>query len=428
MEQEILVSSISSGGKHTDKTLINPFDLLLCKSRIWVTVTGSSMVNVYSYSGKLESAISIQSPTGICLSENGHREHKRDSIPDKKRSYASDSGQCNVECNDKVIFVGSMNGNVYKLVTGSTPQIYVSPGGNVMGIATLNGKLYVAIQSLSTTVNTMSGMAVNTTTNTTSVRGVIYVYNANNHPVHPVQMNQATTLVPEKRLMDTDLAIAGYQPYGLKAIGGYLYITWSPPSVTLNTMNASTSTTNTSNTSISSIMSSCKQGFGYVSVYDPECDRLVRIINRSNLSSPYGIVSPSISDYRKRYTDLAERLYIGNKGTGSISIFSSSNSRSNSKQTNCKYSYMRDVSTPYGGILVNDGLMGMDIHRKSGDIYFVAAIDNGNMGLLGIMYTSDKYNDLHSTSCSSSSSSDDFSDSCSDSRGGRWRNHDTLPY
>lgn len=323
MKQRILTSNMSCDGDYTDKTLINPFDLILHESYIWVTVTESSLVKKYWKSGKMAGSVSVPTPTGI--------------------TYA--------KCN-KCIYVANTLGNIYKLKEGTAPQVYVTPGGYLAGITYLCGKLYVAVQS--TDVNNNNGMTASTTSVAVS-RGFVAIYNG---------------VTQENMLKDADLASAGYQPYGVKGIGDNIYMTWA----TLNTGPG-------------------RQGFGYVSVYSPWNGQIVRIINRSNLSIPYGIVSRDLSDYIKTHKGNKESrirckkikhiqtLNIGNKGTGSISSFE------NIESNGCDYQYTLDVSTSHGGILVNDGLSGMDMCRKTGNIYYVAANDNGRMGSLGVLYT-----------------------------------------
>src|SRR5437868_14658202 len=201
MQQKILTSSISHGGAHVDKTLINPFDLLIHKSNIWVTITSTKQVNKYCKTGKLQGSVIIpNSPTGITYSK----------------------------C-DKSIFVSTTEGVIYKLCGGEAPQVYITPGGYLAGLAWLHGKLYVAVQSM--TVNT-NGTVTNVGTSNVgafvNINGVIM-----NNVVSNVVSNGLVTnmTVPrgfvavysgktqDKLLRDTDLASSGYQPYGLRAIG-----------------------------------------------------------------------------------------------------------------------------------------------------------------------------------------------------------------
>jgi hypothetical protein len=307
MRQRILVSNLACDG-YTDKTLINPFDLIVHKSHIWVTVTQASLVTKYSKSGKHAGSVSVPTPTGI--------------------TYAKSS---------KCIYVANTLGTIYKLTGGSAPQVHVSPGGYLAGISYLYGKMYVAIQSTDVSSGLTGPVA----------SGFVAIY-------------QGTT--QEQMLKDVNLSGFGYQPYGVKAIGDNIYITWASLTVGLN-----------------------RQGFGYVSVYSPWTNQIVRIISRSNLSMPYGLVSgDAIKTGKKgrcRKIKHVPSLKIGNKGTGSVSQFENIDLKC------ADYQYTLDLSTPSGGILVNDGLTGMDMCKKTSNIYFVAGNDNGRMGSLGVFYT-----------------------------------------
>ena len=151
------------------------------------------------------------------------------------------------------------------------------------------------------------------------------------HDKNFVAVYNGTTM--ELGLADDALSAVGYKPYGLKALGDLLYISYT---------NMST-----------------RQGAGYIDVYDPcKCETLKRIINRDNLSIPYGMF-------------WREELCVGNAGSGYISQF------------NDEKEYTTNVQNRSGGDVVIDGIMG--ITGSDGMFYYVASSDGGTIGSLGVM-------------------------------------------
>ncbi len=168
---------------------------------------------------------------------------------------------------------------------------FISPGGMLGGLAWHKDKLYVAAFTAGY-VKVYSG--------TTEVQGIA----------------------------DNALFSFGYKPYGIRTLENKIFITY--------------------------MRQITKLGYGYVNVYNPHCSSLERIINRSNLSMPYGL----------EIIDGCE-LLVSNFGTGKISVF------------NSDHQFIRDI------IQVNDGIMG--ISYNNGVLYFVAANDGGAMGSMGFI-------------------------------------------
>ena len=213
----MLASSVAHSAKNTDPKLLNPFDLVWDECSIWVTSKGSSEVIQYNSCGERQTAVNVPTPTGICIGK-------------------SEQSKCGKNKCVKTVYVASSGGSVYILggappasptTASSGPQVHVTPGGVLAGIAWHKGKLYVAAYDA----------------------GYVGAYNG-------------TTL--ELAIKDDALMAVGYKPYGVRCLEGLIYITYTNMSI--------------------------RQGAGYVNVYDPKCGGgLRRIINRSNLSVSYGM-------------------------------------------------------------------------------------------------------------------------------------------
>lgn len=209
----MLASSVPHSAKNTDPKLLSPFDLVWDGCSIWVTSRGSSEVIQYSSCGERQAAANVPTPTGICIAK-------------------SEEAKCGkVRC-AKTVYVASSGGSVYIMGNvsssgASSPQVHVTPGGVLAGIAWHKGKLYVAAYDA----------------------GYVGIYSG-------------TTL--EMAIKDDALMAVGYKPYGVRCLDELVYITYT---------NMST-----------------RQGAGYVNVYNPKCGgEFKRIINRSNLSMSYGM-------------------------------------------------------------------------------------------------------------------------------------------
>lgn len=327
MRQTMLVSSVAESARNTDPKLLHPFDLVVTKCSVWVTARGNSTVNEYSRSGCLKSSLSVPTPTGIATGFT-HTAHT-DKCGDKcgnKCEHAESSSQHRLTHKCPVIYIASANGNVYTnstVMSGSgqqstaTPMPYITVTGVVAGLAYHKGKLYVAAHDAGYVgVYDTCGTVTNMVSNSTAMR------------------------TPELLLRDEPLNSVGYKPYGLRCLDGKIYITYT---------NMST-----------------RQGSGYVSVYDPsncKCG-LKRIINRDNLSIPYGLFMTG------------DDLNVGNYGSGYISVFTHG------------HKYSHNVQNEHGGDVVTDGIMGIARACEDGDRdewYFVQASDAGRIGSLGIM-------------------------------------------
>ena len=274
----LLTSSLELSAPYTDPKLINPFDLIVTRKHIWVTIRDNSLVTKYDKTGKLIMSIDIPNPTGITKAIS------------KKCSS---------------IYVASENGNVYT-INNNIPTIYITTNSAITGITWHKYNLYLAKYDV----------------------GLVQIYH-----------NQAPTWT----IMDMPLSQLGYKPYGVREINNKIYITYTNKIIGI--------------------------GNGYVDSYDPKCKTLERIINRQTLNIPYSIVARNYECKSHEEYDRDIELMIGNYGNGTISIFTDSGR------------YINQLSNKDGGIITNDGIMGMYLWEDT--LYYVAANDGGKIGSLG---------------------------------------------
>ena len=152
-------------------------------------------------------------------------------------------------------------------------------------------------------------------------------------------------------MVDRALASFNYQPFGLYTHCGNLYVSYSD------------------NTRLT--------GHGYVNVYKHKHNTFERLISRSNLSWPHGMYVSG------------NDLIVASAGTGVVSLFN--------KDTG---EYKRDVVTPEGGVLINDGVSA--ITEQNDKLYFTAANNEGKMGSIGYFFSTvddDSCSSVYSESC-----------------------------
>lgn len=304
MRRVTLVSSVDLSAPNTDAKLLMPVDLVLVKDEIWVTSRTSSLICKYSRKGCLNGTIAVPTPTGICVSK-----------VQKCRN------NCRSKCECLTVYVASTNGSVYKIESDKA-TVHVTPGGMLTGVAWLDGYLYV--------VENQNGfVAVYKDNGTTATSGI----------TPNSQMIKAS--------QDKPLFSVGYKPYGIRALGSRLYITYSNMSA--------------------------KQGAGYVSIYEhSECGDLTRLINRENLSIPYGIAEIENEERKER----SNILLIANNGSGYLSQFSLCEDRA---------IYTTNLRNISDGDFVVDGIMGLA--QCDDRIYYVASADGGKIGSMGVFYS-----------------------------------------
>lgn len=269
----ILVSNVPFTACQTDSKLINPVDIALSHDSTSIWVSIVASNLVQQYGRKCGKLLSSV-------------------------TVSTPTGLA-VRC--KQLYVASQNGTIYTVSRNvTTPTTYVTVSGSLEGLAWLKDLLYVSV----------------------SDRGYVGVFRDK---------------VPILSIVNDGLFSFGYRPFGVRALDGRIYITYS---------NRSTSV-----------------GSGYVDVYSPKCGEHgepINLINRDVLAYPYGLAM------------LDGILLVGNRGTGRIWSFD--------KNTGERVEGNESVTKS-----VNDGLMGMVL--KDDLIYFVAANSNGIMGSVGVIST-----------------------------------------
>lgn len=214
-------------------------------------------------------------------------------------------------------------------VESPTGMVYVSGKCHKSGmlyVATSTGKIYglspetTTPSLIATPTGNLQAIAYHKGKLYVTVKGQVYIKS------YDLKDNSINSLT------DGDLTKFGYYPYGLCSDKKNLYVSYSNYSDSI--------------------------GNGYINVYNKR-DGFYRLINRGPLNNPYGM------------TIVDEDLYVSNRDNGQISIF------------RCNGTYVKQLSNGEGGILVNDGIMG--ITYSCDKLYFAADADRGRVGVLGVI-------------------------------------------
>ncbi|HSW76947.1 MAG TPA: TIGR03118 family protein [Candidatus Saccharimonadales bacterium] len=131
------------------------------------------------------------------------------------------------------------------------------------------------------------------------------------------------------------------------------------------------------------------EGFGYIDVFKLDGTFVKRLVNRTGLNEPWGLLVSKCDNY----------LLVGNFGDGTISIY----------DRKCG-DFIGQVRDCYCNILYIDGLWGIYYDVCNDDILFAAGIDDEANGLIGRLTNCCEKSS--SKSCKSSSSSSSSSKCC----------------
>jgi len=183
LHKMILSSSIEFTAPNYDITMVNPYDIIATEKYLWVTsVTSSQCIKYKRCSGKNVGNISVPSPTALALHGN-------------------------------TLYIGSQNGNVYKVVN-DVATLHLTVGAAVSGLAAYKKHLYVALYE----------------------NGIVRVYSG-------------TTIT--RVLLFKSLFNVGYKPYGLAVSNCTLYISLINKSLSVGNAYIATFKDKTSNIVIS---------------------------------------------------------------------------------------------------------------------------------------------------------------------------------
>lgn len=237
-----------------------------------------------------------------------------------------------------LISVGGSTIEGYKTSLSSlqTDVILTVPNADLKGVVIANNKLYIT---------NFADQSVN--------GGVVLIYDANFNFVNS--------------FTDADLIAAGYYPYGITFYKKYLYVSFARKD------------------GVNSVFG---EGFGYIDIFKLDGTFVKRLVNRTGLNSPWGMI----------FDKCGKHLFVTNVGDGTISIYTAK----------CG-TYLGQFRDCYKNILYIDGIRGLT-YDCNDDILFSAGIDDQTNGLVGKL--TNCCEEKCKVKCKSSSSSSSSSDKC----------------
>ena len=312
--QKNLVSDGAVPAVTIDPDLKNPWGLSFSStSPFWVSDAGAGLSTLYNGSGaKLGLVVTIPpapgspvgtlgSPTGTVFSASG--------FMNDRFLFATEDG----------LIVGWSGG------TQGLVRVDNSVSASYKGLAILNGTIYA----------------------TNFANGKIDVFDSNYSPVNP-----------PGGFTDPNLP-AGYSPFGIQEIGGFIYVTYAKKEQGGNDDEPG-------------------PGFGFVDKYDANGVLVQRVVsgdpgNPNNpLNSPWGMALAP-----QGFGDLSGLLLIGNFGDGKINGYD--------PMTGAFVGVLKDR---FGNPIVNDGLWAIAFGNgagagKTNNLYFTAGLNDEEDGLFG---------------------------------------------
>lgn len=312
--QSNLVSDGSVSGTTVDPNLINPWGMSASPtSPFWVSDNGSGLATLYNGLGTtLSLAVTIPAPLG-------------GSGPSKP------TGQ---------VFNSSSGFN-------NDPFIFATEDGTIAGWRGALGTNAELLVNNSAAGAVYKGLAIGSNASGTNLyaanfrSGQIDIFNSNLVP---------TTVVGA--FVDPNLP-AGYAPFNIQNIGGYLYITYA--------LQDGTKSDDVPGA-----------GNGYVDVFDTDGNLVRRLISAGSLNSPWGLVMAPIN-----FGGFSNDLLVGNSGDGLINAFD--------PLTGNFLGSLEDITN--NPILI-DGLWALDFGNGgngglTNELFFTAGPNDGANGLFG---------------------------------------------
>jgi uncharacterized protein (TIGR03118 family) len=314
-----LVSDQPGAAQFTDANLINPWGILSGSTdHLIVADNHAGVVTFYKSSGSpLSMLISVPAPDGspggavtdLAINQSEHSflvsngMHRKGSL----LVFATEDGTISgwnpdVDANDAVITVDNSGaGAIYKSLaladTSNGPRLYAANFG----------------------------------------QGVIEIYDGAFHLV--------------KSFTDADLASAGYVPFGLRVIGGNLFVTYA----------FKASPTDGDETP--------GPGLGYVDVFDLKGKLIKGFASQGTLNAPWGLALAP-----RNFGKFSGALLVGNFGDGAINAYDLKSG-----------TFLGQLTDTQGNVIQIEGLWGLTFRSGNSSLYFTAGPNDENDGLMGVL-------------------------------------------
>ena len=168
-------------------------------------------------------------------------------------------------------------------------------------------------------------------------QGVVEIYDGGFHLV--------------KSFTDAGLAGASYAPFGVRVIGGSLFVTYA--------FKASPADGD----------ETAGPGLGYVDVFDLGGTFVRRFASQGTLNAPWGLAMAPHS-----FGKFGGALLVGNFGDGAINAYQPHSG-----------AFLGQLSDSHGTVIQIEGLWGLAFRSEGGSLYFTAGPNDESNGLLGVL-------------------------------------------
>ncbi len=321
-----LVSDGAVAARFTDPNLVNPWGLsVLPTGRIWVSDNGTGNSTVYHPDGiPFPLIVKIPGPGGV-----------------------GQGAPTGLALNDTLGFVITANG-----VSEASRFIFATEDGTILGwnSTVAPADAVVAVDN-SASGAVYKGIAVGQSGGS----NFIYVTNFHDGVVEIYDENFAFV----KSFTD-DTVPAGFAPFGIRNIGGSLYVTYAMQDVNKHDDVAGA-------------------GNGFVDVFDTSGTFVKRFASQATLNSPWGLASSP-----DRFGTFSNAILVGNFGDGHINAF------------DVDGNFLGQLTDLKGTEIVIDGLWGLDFGSIAAQanaagvlsrpvLYFTAGINHEANGLFGYL-------------------------------------------
>src|SRR6184192_683667 len=308
-------SDIPGVAQHVDPNLVNPWGMAASSGgTIWVSDNGTGVSTLYKQDGTARPLV-VTIPTSARNKEGGN--------------------PTGIVFNDTPFFKVTLNGN-------SQPAlfIFVSEDGSISGWnPALDGTH--AIIAVDNGTNLGSKRAIYKGATLGVANGHNFLYVTNFHTARVETYDENFQRVNLNGFVDGTLP-AGYAPFGIRNIGGQIYVTYALQDAKGEDDVAG-------------------PGNGFVNVFDTSGNFVKRLVSKGHLNAPWGLALEG-----------EDELWIGNFGDGIINNYNPTTG-----------AFLGTINRADGTSLQFDGLWDMLVLGDG--VYFTAGIADEEHGLFGLI-------------------------------------------
>ena len=311
-----LQSDLPGVAAHVDPNLVNPWGMAANStgSVIWVSDNGTGVSTLYKQSDGTALSLVVTIPTSARNKDGGN--------------------PTGIVFNNTGLFKVTLNGNSQPAVF-----IFVSEDGSISGWNPNLDQTH-AIIAVDNGMNVGSKRAIYKGATLGVANGHNFLYVTNFHTGRVETYNKNFRRVNLNGFVDGTLP-AGYAPFGIRNIGGQIYVTYALQDAKGEDDVAG-------------------PGNGFVNVFDTSGNFVKRLVSNGNLNAPWGLAL------------VDGELWIGNFGDGTINNYDPTTG-----------AFLETISRANGDPVQFDGLW--DLLPLGTGVYFTAGIADEAHGLFGLI-------------------------------------------